>query len=241
MLRTPSACAPRSSDSSAIRFRSRVVKWTRHSRSMSCWMPKATAMAPIRTRAIALSLMLTRSTPASWSTAAASIVRSMRTERGGSISTLMTKRPSASRWARRVGGGGHRTRRSSARRGRRVAWRRWPGGAWWRPWPGRRRGDGVAVAARCRQLVPRHGRAPGASPRCTRAWCRSSRRRWPRRRGRTRSTTSPKYAGAGGVHELALDPLRQAGVGHDRARHAGRRGSHLRQRVQADDADRRRS
>ena len=38
--------------------------------------------------------MLTRSTPAAWSSRAASIVRSMRIERGGSISTEMTKRPS---------------------------------------------------------------------------------------------------------------------------------------------------
>ena len=88
----PSACAPSSSDSRAIRFRSRVVMWTRHSRSRSCWMPNATASAPIRTRAIAESLTLTASTPAAWSSRAASIVRSMRTERGGSISTEMTNR-----------------------------------------------------------------------------------------------------------------------------------------------------
>ena len=68
MSRTPSACAPRSSDSSAIRFRSRVVTWTTHSRSRSCWMPNATAIAPMRTRAIALSLMFTASTPAAWRT-----------------------------------------------------------------------------------------------------------------------------------------------------------------------------
>ncbi len=41
--------------------------------------------------------MLTVSTPAAWSSRAASMVRSMRTERGGSISTEMTKRPSAQR------------------------------------------------------------------------------------------------------------------------------------------------
>ena len=68
-------------------------------------MPNATAIALMRTRAMALSLMLTRSTPASESTRAASRVRSMRTDRGGSISTLMTKRPSASLRARPVGGG----------------------------------------------------------------------------------------------------------------------------------------
>src|SRR5665647_657125 len=79
MLRTPSAWAPSSSDSRAIKLRSRVVKWTRHSRSRSCWTPKATARAPMRTRAMALSLMLTTSTPASWSSRAASIVRIERT------------------------------------------------------------------------------------------------------------------------------------------------------------------
>ena len=52
------------------------------------------------------SLMLTRSTPASCSSRAASIVRSMRTERGGSISTLTTNCFASSRLARRVGGGG---------------------------------------------------------------------------------------------------------------------------------------
>ena len=90
MSRTPRAWAPSSSDSSAMRLRSRVVKWTTHSRSRSCWTPKATASAPIRTLAIAESLMLTASTPAAWRSRAASIVRSMRTERGGSISTEIT-------------------------------------------------------------------------------------------------------------------------------------------------------
>ena len=46
-----------------MRFRSRVVQWTRHSRSRSCWIPNATARALIRTRAIAESEMLTTSTP----------------------------------------------------------------------------------------------------------------------------------------------------------------------------------
>ena len=58
-------------------------------------MPNATAIAPIRTRAIAESLMLTRSTPASRRSRAASIVRSIRIERGGSISTETTNRPLA--------------------------------------------------------------------------------------------------------------------------------------------------
>ena len=105
MLRTPSACAPSSSDSSAIRFRSRVVQWTRHSRSRSCWIPNATANAPIRTLAIAELETLTASTPASWRRRAASIVRSIRTDRGGSISTDTTNRRAASSSASRVGGG----------------------------------------------------------------------------------------------------------------------------------------
>ena len=104
MLRTPSAWAPSSSDSSAMRFRSRVVQWTRHSTSTSCWIPKATAIAPIRTLAIAESDTLTTSVPASRRSRAASSVRSMRMLRGGSISTEITNRRSASAAARRVGG-----------------------------------------------------------------------------------------------------------------------------------------
>ena len=95
MLRTPRAWAPSSSDSRAIRFRSRVVQWTRHSRSRSCWIPNATDRALIRTRAIAESETLTRSTPASRRSRAAAIVRSIRMLRGGSISTETTKRPAA--------------------------------------------------------------------------------------------------------------------------------------------------
>src|SRR5664280_1797018 len=67
-------------------------------------MPNATAIAPIRTRPVAESLMLTKSTPASRSRRAASIVRSMRIDRGGSISTAMTNEPSASFRARPDGG-----------------------------------------------------------------------------------------------------------------------------------------
>ena len=48
----------------------------------SPWMAKPTAMAPMRTRAMALSLMLTRSAPASRMSSADPSVRSMRTERG---------------------------------------------------------------------------------------------------------------------------------------------------------------
>src|SRR5436853_344132 len=52
MFLTPSAWAPSNSDSRAIKLRSRVVKCTTHSRSRSCWMPNATASAPMRTRAV---------------------------------------------------------------------------------------------------------------------------------------------------------------------------------------------
>ncbi len=104
MLRTPSAWAPSSSDSRAIRFRSRVVTCTTHSRSSSCWTPNATAIAPIRTRAIAESEMLTTSAPASRSRRAASSVRSILMDRGGSISTEITKRPAARAVARPVSG-----------------------------------------------------------------------------------------------------------------------------------------
>ena len=96
-------------------------------------MPNATAIAPIRTRAIAQSLMLTRSTPASPSRRAASMVRSMRTERGGSISTrddeATGREGSGEAGRRRVGVVGA------------VAGR--PGdGAWRAPRPARRRRDG---------------------------------------------------------------------------------------------------
>src|SRR5664280_3845129 len=67
-------------------------------------MPNATAIALIRTRPVAESLMLTKSTPASRSRRAASIVRSMRIDRGGSISTAITTEPSASFRARPDGG-----------------------------------------------------------------------------------------------------------------------------------------
>ena len=59
--------------------------------------------------------MFTMSTPAAWSRRAASIVRSMRTERGGSISTEITYRPSASAW-RGASGGGRRVGRRAGDR-----------------------------------------------------------------------------------------------------------------------------
>jgi hypothetical protein len=68
-------------------------------------MPNATDSALIRTRAIAESETLTRSTPESRRSRAASIVRSIRMLRGGSISTEITNRPAARRSARWVGGG----------------------------------------------------------------------------------------------------------------------------------------
>ena len=67
-------------------------------------MPKATASAPIRTRAIAESLMLRTSVPASRSRRAASMVRSIRMLRGGSISTEITNRPAARARPRPVSG-----------------------------------------------------------------------------------------------------------------------------------------
>ncbi len=62
-------------------------------------------MAPMRTRAMAESLMFTTSVPASRSSRAASSVRSIRMLRGGSISTEITKRRSVRARARRVAGG----------------------------------------------------------------------------------------------------------------------------------------
>ena len=209
MLRTPSACAPSSSDSSAIRFRSRVVKWTRHSRSRSCWIPNATAIAPIRTRAIAESLMLTRSAPASRSSRAASIVRSMRTLRGGSISTEITKRPSASAYAEaRAARSSSIDRGRLGRRGRGASPRSRPTTSVARP---RARAGAPRPACRAR-------RARRASRRCGRASCRSSRRRSARPASRSRGTIDAEVRRLGRVDELALEALRQAGVGHDRAR-----------------------
>ena len=235
MSRTPSACAPRSSDSRAMRFRSRVVKWTRHSRSRSCWMPNATDRQPIRTRAIALSLTLTRSTPAAWRSRAASIVRSMRIERGGSISTDTTKRPAASFSARPVGGGA-----SSPAVGVDVAdtidARGRAAGAV-------ERGSGAAeLRCPCRAR-----RSPPASPRCAPASCRSSRRRSvppgrraaaPSRRSRRvppRTRTGRRCAGAGRRSGGSSGPIGSlAGTGpHERIEAGHRAGA----AVDADDVD----
>ena len=164
----------------------------------------------MRTRAIAESLTLTRSTPASPRRRAASIVRSIRIERGGSISTDTTNRRSASA----AGQPGRRRlfadRPIGAPPGGRASSRR----------PSRRRCAGRPPEI----LLARRGRrrARCASPRRARASCRSSRRRSTRRAPASRGTIAPKYVGAGGVDEPALDALRQPGVRHDRA--AGRRG-----------------
>ena len=211
MLRTPRAWAPSSSDSSAIRFRSRVVQWTRHSRSRSCWIPNATDRALIRTRAIAESETLTTSTPASRRSRAASIVRSIRMLRGGSISTETTNRPAARSSARRVGGGALAGRRgvAAAPRGSAVDGRRAPAGrgAGGRRVERRRRGRVERGAHRGDVL----GRRPAAA-----ADDPGAGREQPRRH-------RPEVLGAGGVDEAALEPLRQPGVGHDRPRRARRR------------------
>ncbi len=114
MSRTPRAWAPSSSASRAIRLRSRVVRCTTHSSPSSRWMPNATASAPIRTRAIAESEMFTQSAPASRRRRAESMVRSMRIDRGGSISTETTYRPVRSFSRRDVGGGASPAVRSGA-------------------------------------------------------------------------------------------------------------------------------
>ena len=224
MLRTPSAWAPSSSDSSAIRFRSRVVQWTRHSRSRSCWIPNATDRALIRTRAIAESETLTRSTPASRRSRAASIVRSIRMLRGGSISTETTNRPASSSSARRVGGGGRRRRRR-------------------RPFDERRPRSQSATATCGRSAaVAADGGRTGRQDRVERGPHRGDvlgrrpaaatddpgpGRQQPRRH-------RAEVLGAGGVDEAALEPLRQPGVRHDRARGlAIGRAAHRLERVEA--------
>ena len=131
-----------------------------------------------------------------------SIVRSMRMLRGGSISTETTKRP-ASREPRQAGrrrrtvGPPVRVRRRARSSRRRAA-------AVDRAAP-RRRLAGAApsstarIAAMCSGVVPQQpptSRAPAAM-----------------KRGVTRA----EVGRAGGIDEAALEPLRQAGVGHDRA------------------------
>ena len=207
MLRTPSACAPSSSDSRAIRFRSRVVVWTTHSRSTSCWIPKATDIAPIRTRAIAESLMLTMSTPDSRRSRAASSVRSIRMLRGGSISTDTTNRPSARARARRVGSGrpapsGGASSGGEARRpdqDRRGALQRC-GLRLRAPLVGGR--DGVERGPHRRDVL--RGRAAAAA---------DDRRPGVEQAGHD----AAEVGGLRGVDEAALGALRQAGVGHHRA------------------------
>ena len=186
-------------------------------------MPKATAIAPMRTRAMAESLTLTRSTPASWSSRAASIVRSIRMERGGSISTLTTKLAAP---------------QPPAQRRRRVAARRLPdavaaiegGGSW-----SGRRLDDRARGPRPRPLVV--GRLDRVERGAHRGDVRRRRAAAAADDARPGSeqagTTSAEVVRVGGVHEPALDPLRQAGVRQDRPREVRRRPAHPLQRVEA--------
>ena len=199
MLRTPSACAPSSSDSSAMRFRSRVVTWTRHSRSRSCWIPNATAIAPIRTRAIAESLTLTRSVPASRRRRAASSVRSIRMLRGGSISTEITNRPSASACGEAGSAAARRLHRSAGA----VGLARCAGpapDAVARPRP-RGRGAGLGRAERVEGGAHRRDvgrRRPAAAADDPRARVEQPRHdRAEVRRARPRRRTGPRGAAAG--------------------------------------------
>ena len=218
MLRTPSAWAPSSSDSRAIRFRSRVVQWTRHSRSRSCWIPNATDRALIRTLAMAESDTLTTSTPASRRSRAASMVRSMRMLRGGSISTDTTNRPPASSPARRVGGGassvgaggvGRDASFDEGRPRRSVAAARPSGG----------------VGSRGVERHPHRGDVIGRRPATAADDARTGRDEAGRH--------VPEIAGAGGVDEAALEALRQSGVRHDRTgRFAVGRQAHRLDRVE---------
>ena len=203
MFRTPSAWAPSSSDSMAIRLRSRVVKWTRHSRSRSCWIPNATAIALIRTRAIAQSLDVDEVDPGSRRSRAASMVRSILMLRGGSISTEMAKRPAVISSASRVG---LRRAVSVSRRPRCDR----------RPRPGRLEAA-ARDARRTARSVVRTRRTPRASRRRDRASSRSNPDD-PRARGEHGGGHGTEVIGAGRVDELTLEPLRQTGVRHDRPR-----------------------
>ena len=203
-------------------------------------MAKPTAMAPMRTRAMALSLMLTRSAPASRMSSADCSVRSMRTERGGSISTLMTKRPTLSAVARPVGGGAA----TSSLKARRAVGSRW--------WPD---STGTATRQCCRSRTQRRSRS------------RTPQRRRSRQAGAPRRLTVQGLAhgghvlgrraaaaahdlrsggqearhllgevgGRGGPHELAADAAGQAGVGHDEQGCPGRRSCHLLEHLDAGD------
>ena len=166
----------------------------------------------MRTRAMALSLMLTRSTPASWRRRAASIVRSMRTERGGSISTLIDEAAVGEQLAPGGWAAAARVGAAAAARSTMVA-RGAPapsgGSAHGVPraaprdapcQPARSMSSAWRMAAMCSGVVPQQPptiRAPGVQE----------------ARHRLGEVRRP-----GGVDELALDARRQAGVGHDRAR-----------------------
>ena len=166
--------------------------------------------------------MLTTSTPAAWSSRAASMVRSMRTDRGGSISTQMTNRPSASARARPRG---RRRRLEAGRRAGRCDGRR-------RRWRSGRR-SAAAIAARGGSVAARQPRVERL--RASRAMCSGVVPQQPpmiaRPGGQRCGAPSRRSSRAGGVDELALDPRRQPGVGHDR-RGAGA-GAHRGQRVEA--------
>ena len=132
-------------------------------------MPNATANAPIRTRAIAESETLTASTPASWRRRAASIVRSIRTDRGGSISTETTNRRAASSSARRVGGRAARgpfEHGSVGQRGARLGRGDLAGRGGGVPIPRLIAPSAARIAAMCPGVVPQHPptiRAPAST------------------------------------------------------------------------------
>jgi hypothetical protein len=198
-------------------------------------MPNATAIAPIRTRAIAESLMLTRSTPASRrSRRPRSCGRSGSSAAGRSRPRRRTGPRERGRGAAAGGGGSSRLR--GAVRGRR-----------------RELGRAGAVASR--------GACPDAASAGRRIERGAHRRDVGRRRAAaaaddraparaSAATIAPKYAGSGRVDELALDALGQAGVRQDRAgRLAVRRAPNARApraahaaraAVHADHVDRRR-
>ena len=138
--------------------------------------------------------MFTVSTPAAWSRRAASIVRSMRTDRGGSISTEMKYRPSASAEARRVGGGASSVVAAIAVRTVVL-------------------GGTVAAGGRADIGHPRVDRRPHRRDVVGR---RAAAAAHDRRPGVEHVADHPaEVVGRRRVHELPLDALRQAGVGED--------------------------
>ena len=205
MLRMPRAWAPSSSASRAIRLRSRVVRWTRHSRSSCCWMPKATAMAPIRTRPVAESLMLT-SVDAGLLQQAGGLDGPVDADRARRVDldARSTNEPSASLRARPDGGVASAPPDVSARGVRGAAPprvrlagrqpRRPSGRVASRAGPPAERADGRASWRRAR-LSGAGRRSPPASPWCARASCRSSRRRCVAPAASICGTISPKYSG----------------------------------------------